>query len=113
MNKVVLIGRLAKNVELKYTPNDKAVASFTLAVSRERDKENADFLPCVVWGKQAEILQKYVFKGNKLAVEGKIQNKTWEKDGVRKYKTEIIVISFEFLEKKKDNNNQADEEVPF
>lgn len=103
MNKVVLIGRLTKDPELRFTPgNGTAVATFTLAVDRkfQRDgQREADFIPIVVWGKQAESTANYMSKGKLVAVNGRIQTRSYEaKDGTRRYVTEVISEEIQFLE---------------
>lgn len=102
MNKVVLIGRMTKDAQLGYTSNtQKAVAKFTLAV--DRINEGADFINCTAFGKQAENIEKFVKKGNRLAVAGRIQTGSYEKDGQKIYTTDIIVENSEFIEPKKEN----------
>ncbi|MBE6067963.1 MAG: single-stranded DNA-binding protein [Clostridium lundense] len=103
MNKVVLIGRLTKDPELKFTPgNGTAVATFTLAVERRFSKEGnkeADFIPVVVWGKQAEATANYMSKGKLMGVSGRIQTRNYEaKDGNRRYITEVVAEDVQFLE---------------
>ncbi|EKX81434.1 single-stranded DNA-binding protein [Clostridium botulinum CFSAN001628] len=103
MNKVVLIGRLTKDPELKFTPgNGTAVATFTLAVDRRFSKDGqreADFIPIVVWGKQAESTANYMSKGKLMGVSGRIQTRSYEaKDGTRRYVTEVIAEEVKFLE---------------
>lgn len=100
MNKVFLIGRTTKEIELRTTQNDKMVANFTLAVNR--NKEEADFISCVAWGKTAELLAKYVNKGDKIAVSGRIQARSYDaQDGKRVYVTEVVAEDIEFLESKR------------
>ena len=102
MNKVVLIGRTTKNVDLKTTPSGKSVAAFTLAVNRDYKnadgKYDADFINCVSFGQQAETISKYVCKGDKFGVTGKLNTRTYDKNGSKVYVTEVIVDGFEFLE---------------
>ncbi len=102
LNKTILIGRLTKDPDLRYTPNGKAVAKFTLAVDRVFSKEKeADFIPCVAWGKTAENCANYIGKGSLVAVEGRIQVRTYEaKDGGKRWVTEIICDSVQFLDRK-------------
>lgn len=110
MNKVVLIGRMTKDAQLGYTSNtQKAVAKFTLAV--DRINEGADFINCTAFGKQAEIIEKFVKKGNRLAVAGRIQTGSYEKDGQKIYTTDVIVDNAEFIEPKKENNEAHKEET--
>ena len=104
MNKVVLIGRLTKDPELKFTPgNGNAVTTFTLAVDRRLPNKDgvreADFIPIVVWGKQAESTANYMSKGKLIGVSGRIQTRSYEaKDGTRRYVTEVVAEEVQFLE---------------
>ena len=107
MNKVFLIGRITKDLELKATPQGKSVCQFTLAVNRKHKNENgvteADFINCIVWDKQAENLVRYQKKGNQIAIEGAIRTRVYVNDKQeRKYITEILVNSLEYLEPKKE-----------
>ena len=109
-NKVILIGRLTKDVELKTTPNGKPVCNFILAVNKPYNKENdhpeASWVDCVVWNKQAEFLSKYFSKGNRVGICGHINTRSWEdKDGNKRKTTEVIVEEIGFIDKKSDNNN--------
>ena len=103
MNKSILIGRTVRDPELKYLPGKgTAVTSLTLAVDRNFKKEgqpDADFIPVVIFGKQAEATAKYVDKGKKIAISGRIQTRSYDaKDGSKRYVTEIIADEVEFLE---------------
>lgn len=109
MNNVVLIGRLTKDIELKYTQSQTAVASFTLAVNRDfKNKDGqteADFISCQVWRKQAETLAQYTHKGSQIAVQGRLNTRSYEnQQGQKVYVTEVIVNNFQFLDSK--NNGQ-------
>lgn len=97
MNKVFLIGRIVKDLELKKIKSDSSVCEFTLAVNR--DKENADFINCVVWNKQAENLSKYHSKGSLIAVLGEIRTEQYEIKDQKKYKTYVLVNNVEYLSK--------------
>ena len=101
MNTVILIGRTTKETELRYTQNQTAVARFTVAVDR-RDKDGGtDFISCVAFGKTAENMHKYVRKGNRVAVNGRIQTGSYtNKDGQKVYTTDIIANNVEFIESK-------------
>lgn len=112
LNRVVLIGRLTKDPELRYTPNGVAVASFTLAVDRSRPNQQgereADFIPVVVWQKQAENCANYLGKGRLVAVDGRIQVRTYDaKDGQRRWVTEIIAENVRFLDKKEGSGSAS------
>lgn len=113
MNKVVLIGRLTKDVEIRFTPGSgNSVANFTLAVDKynpSTGQKEADFIPCVVWGKQAEALSNYCSKGSQIAISGKIQTRSYDaQDGTKRYVTEVLVTEQQFLSKNENtqpNNN--------
>lgn len=111
MNKVSLTGRTTKDIETKYTTGNKplAVAKFTLAVNR-RKKDEADFISCTAFGKTAEVMEKYVKKGNRIGVVGHIQTGSYEKDGRRIYTSDVIVDEMEFLESK--NKSDSDDDIP-
>ena len=101
MNSIILIGRLTKDPELRYTQAGKAVCSFTLAVDRpySGDKKEADFINIVVWNKVGENCAQYLSKGRKVAVQGRLQIRNYEDDkGYKKYITEVVANSVEFLE---------------
>lgn len=103
MNKVVLIGRLTKDPELKFTPGTgTAVSTFTLAVDRRFSKDGqkeADFIPVVVWGKQAESTANYMSKGKLMGISGRIQTRNYDaKDGTKRYVTEVVAEEVQFLE---------------
>lgn len=103
MNKVILLGRITKDPEAKQTGNT-TVTRFTLAVDRRFKSEGqptADFISCVAFGKTAEFISKYFKQGAKMAIEGRIQTGSYEKDGVKHYTTDVIVESVEFAESKK------------
>jgi len=102
MNRVILIGRLTKDPEIR-TSGNYTIASFSLAVDRKfkRDGEpEADFFNCTAFNKTAEFVEKYCKKGTKMVVEGRIQNDNYEKDGVKHYGVKIMVDSLEFAESK-------------
>jgi single-strand DNA-binding protein len=108
MNKVVLIGRLTKDPDLRFTPGSgAAVTTLTLAVDKYNSKtgqREADFVPVVVWGKQAESTANYMSKGSRVAISGRIQTRSYDaKDGTKRYVTEVVADQFggvEFLESK-------------
>ena len=105
MNKVFLIGRLARDPELRYTGNNTPVATFSLAVNRPFTNQNgereADFINCVAWRKQAENIAKYCTKGTQVAVEGRIQTRSYDaQDGSKRYVTEVIADNVTFLSPK-------------
>nr|DAQ16363.1 MAG TPA: Single strand binding protein [Caudoviricetes sp.] len=111
MNKVCLTGRITKNIELKYNQNNVAITSFNLAVTRKFKNQNgeyeSDFINCIAYKSTAELLNKYVKKGDLLGIEGRIQTRNYEdKDGKRVYVTEVIVDSIDFLQSRKDESKQ-------
>lgn len=110
INRVVLVGRLTKDPELRYTPSGVAMARFTLAVNRtfsnQQGEREADFINCVVWRKQAENSANFLKKGNLAGVEGRIQTGSYEgQDGKRVYTTDVVADSVQFLEPR--GNGQA------
>ena len=117
MNRAILIGRLTKDPELRYTPSGVATTSFTLAVDRPFTNQNGDretdFLPIVTWRKQAENCANYLSKGRLVAVEGRIQTRSYENsNGQRVYVTEVIADSVKFLESGRSDNKKREED-PF
>jgi len=131
LNRVILIGRLTRDPELKYIPSGTPVASFTLAVDRpflnKEGEREADFIPIVVWRKQAENCANYLGKGSLVAVDGRMQVRTYEQDGQRRYITEVIADSVRFLDRKGEQSTRtansgfeqygtdagADDDIPF
>ncbi|HDI3618666.1 TPA: single-stranded DNA-binding protein [Listeria monocytogenes] len=112
MNRVVLVGRLTKDPDLRYTPAGVAVATFTLAVNRPfkngQGEQEADFIQCVVWRKPAENAANYLKKGSLAGVDGRVQTRNYEgNDGKRVYVTEIVAESVQFLEPKNNNAEGA------
>lgn len=109
MNKVVLIGRLTKDPELKYTPgNGTAVTTVTLAVDKfnsSTGKREADFISITIWGKQAENTANYMTKGSMMAISGKIQTRSYDgKDGTKRYVTEVVANEVSFLSYRKQGS---------
>lgn len=117
MNKVALIGRLAKNPEIRYTPNNTAVCQFTVAVDRRYKSENqpqADFIPVIAWRSTGEFVNKYFTKGNRIALTGSIQVRSWnDAEGKRHYATEVVADEVEFCESKKDTAPAATDEAGY
>ena len=115
MNKVVLIGRLTRDPELRYTSgNNAAVCNFTIAVDRgftgQSGEREADFIPIVVWNKQAENVKNYLSKGSQVAVEGRIQVRNYDdQNGQKRYVTEVIANNVEFLGSKNSSNNTSND----
>lgn len=101
MNKIMLIGRLTKDIELKKSQSGMSVARFTLAVNRMK-KDEADFISCVVFDKRADTMYQYLGKGSLVGIEGHLQTGSYEKNGVRVYTTDVIVDGFDFLESRSE-----------
>ena len=109
INSIFLVGRLTKNVELRYTPSNVAVATFTLAVNRTFKNENgereADFINCVMWRHQAENLANWAKKGALIGITGRIQTRSYDnQQGQRVYVTEVVAETFQLLESKGQGN---------
>ncbi|MBQ6135226.1 MAG: single-stranded DNA-binding protein [Bacilli bacterium] len=110
MNKVVLIGRLTRDPELRYTGSNTPVATFTLAVNRafsnQQGEREADFINIVVWRKQAENVKNYLTQGSQAAVEGRIQTRSYDdQNGQKRYVTEVVADNVEFLGSKNSSTN--------
>lgn len=102
MNTVNLIGRLTQTPDLRYTTSGKAVANARLAVTRKFDREKADFINLIAWGKTAEILANNLQKGTQVGIMGRIETGSYEKDGRKVYTTEVIVEDITFVGSKGD-----------
>lgn len=106
LNRVILIGRLTQDPELRYTQNGTAVASFTLAVNRKFQRDEADFIPIVVWNKPAENCANYLGKGSAVAIEGRLQVRSYEaQDGQKRRVTEVVADDVRFLPKTGTGSN--------
>jgi single-strand DNA-binding protein len=104
LNKVMLIGNLTRDPDLKFTPGNQAVCEIGLAVNRKyrtkdgEDREETTFVDCEAWGKQAEVLKQYMTKGKPLFIEGRLKLDTWEdKDGGKRSKMRVVIENFQFL----------------
>lgn len=107
MNQTNLIGRITKDIELRYTSNQKAVCEFSLAVNRMA-VEGTDFITVVAWGKQAENLQKYQGKGSLVAVSGSLRvDQYQDNEGKNRYKTYVLANNIEYLGKKDETKNET------
>lgn len=128
MNNIMIIGNLTRDIDLTYAPTQIAVARFSLAISRGKDKDGndrgADFPNIVVFGKQAENCEKFLSKGKKVAIQGHLQTGSYEKDGRKIYTTDVIADRVEFIdwgEKKKEESQELpegfqamkDDDLPF
>ena len=112
MNIITLTGNATKDIELKYTPNGKAVANGSIAVRRDFKNQHGeyetDFFNLVILGKTAEIMANYIKKGDKFGVTGRLQNRTWEKDnGEKQYFTEVVVNGFDFPYKQREEQGNT------
>ena len=101
LNNVVLVGRMTKDPELRYTPNNQAVATFSLAVNRNFKGQNgereADFINCVAWEKTGETIAEYFRKGSQIGVQGRLSVRSYEQNGENKWIAEVIVEKFDFI----------------
>jgi single-strand DNA-binding protein len=127
LNKVMLIGNLGKDPEVRYTPDGTAVANFSIATSdvwtdknTGEKKERTEWHRIVAWRRLAEIIGEYLSKGRQVYVEGKLQTRSWEKDGITRYTTEIVASEVKFLGNKNSVNEnnvvsgQTDnDDIPF
>ena len=137
MNKVILVGRLTKDIEVRYTQTGKAIARFILSVNRrvskDKEKQQADFIPIIIWNKLAEVCSKYLTKGSQILVEGHLQIRDYvAQDGKKHYIAEVIAQELEFMGSKVTAGNEqlqnqeqnisqeeitqdtaTDEEIPF
>lgn len=117
INRVVLVGRLTKDPDLRYTNNGTAVANFTIACNKpfkkDGEEQRADFINCVIWRKPAESLANYMSKGSLIGLEGSIQTRSYDgTDGKRVYVTEVLAASVQFLESKNKSQNQQSNHQP-
>ena len=111
VNKVILVGNVGRDPEVRYLDKNVAVANFTLATTERgftmqngtQVPERTEWHTIVAWRSLAELAEKYIRKGTKLYIEGKIQTRSWEKDGVKRYVTEIVAERIELLGKRQDN----------
>ena len=114
MNRVQLLGNITKDLELRQTSNSKSVTSFSIGVTRQYSNPDgnreSDFFNIVVWGKQAENCCKYLSKGSKVAITGTLQNRSYDdKNGQKRYVTEVVADNVEFLSTKKDSESGSDD----
>lgn len=104
MNRVVLVGRLARDPELRTTPSGVSVCNFTVACDRrytQNGERQADFISCIAWRQSGEFVSRYFTKGNRIALEGSIQTRSWDdQNGNKRYATEVVVDHVEFAQSK-------------
>jgi single stranded DNA-binding protein (ssb) len=115
INRTILVGRLTRDPELRYTANGAAVASFTLAVNRQftnsQGEREADFIDCVIWRKAAENFAKFTSKGSLVGIDGRLQTRNYEnQQGNRVYVTEVVVDNFSLLESRGDRKPTDDQQ---
>lgn len=112
INRVVLVGRLTRDPELRKTPNGASVASFTVAIDNRRGpngEKTTSFIPCVVWNQQAENAYKFIHKGSLVGVDGRLNQRSYDtKDGRKAYVIEVICDSVQFLEPKSSSLNKEE-----
>ncbi len=104
MNKVILLGRLTRDPELRTTPSGVSVTSFSIAVSRRFQKDQTDFINCVAWRQTAEFVSKYFNKGSMISVVGSLQTGRYEKDGQTHYTTDVVVDEVYFTGSRNESN---------
>ncbi len=113
MNKVFLMGRLTRDPESRMTASNLEVTRFSIAVNNDRGsrngENNAEFINCVAFGNQAGVISKYCTKGSQILVTGRIQNGSYEKDGIKRYTTDIVVETFEFAGSGSGNRTSSNE----
>jgi len=119
VNKAILIGRLGKDPDLRYTPGGKAVASFSLATTERwsnpegQKQENTTWHNIVAWGKQAETMKEYLVKGKEVYIEGRISNRSYDdKDGNKRYISEVVVQNFSFIGSREGGGSSGSKPVP-
>lgn len=105
MNVTVLVGRLTKDPEVKQSTSGKTYTRFTLAVNRPFTKDEVDFINCVVFGKTAEVMNKYVRKGHRIGLTGRLQTNKYEHNGEKRISFDVMVDNIEFLENKNNSSN--------
>lgn len=116
MNKIILIGRMTKDIEIRYTQNQKEVGNFDLVVNRNYKSANGeydtDFFKCIAWGNLAKTIHTYTSKGSQIAIEGRVENRTYQaNDGTNRYVTEVVVEGMQLLDSKKNNTTNNQEEI--
>ena len=106
MNIAILMGRLTRDPELKYTTGGKAYANFTLAVQKTKDE--AEFIDCIAWEKTAENIAEYFRKGNRILIQGRLSVNNYEQNGEKRKFTRVQAFNFEFIDSKNSGNSQSD-----
>lgn len=121
MNNVSLSGNITRDLELKTTPSGKKVLSFSIAINEGKDK--TEFINLVAWEKSAELIHQYCQKGDRLACTGRIQTRSWDKDGEKRYATEVVINTYDFPPKRAESGvnqpqtaapvDELEDEIPF
>ncbi len=118
MNVFCFAGNITKDIDLRSTSSGKSVASFSVAINEGKDKTT--FINCVAWEKTAELISQYCQKGDRLSGTGRLENRTWEKDGQKHYATDIVIVQFDFPPKRNSGGEQSespaddmDDQIPF
>lgn len=116
MNKIILIGRMTKDIEIRYTQNQKEVGSFDLAVDRNYRNANGehdtDFFKCIAWGNLAKTIHTYTSRGSQIAIEGRVENRKYQaQDGTNRYVTEVVVEGVHLIDFKKSETPKTEEVV--
>ena len=112
MNKVILLGRLVRDPELRVSQSENKVARYTLAVNRLK-RDEADFIPCVAFGKAAEFAEKYFRKGQQVLIEGRLQISSYtDKNGSKRTSTDVLIDTQHFADSKRDSFTPTNEEIP-
>lgn len=109
MNYISLIGRTTDDITLRQTQSGNMVANFSLAVKRPYKKDTTDFFNVIAWNKQAEVLSQYVKKGNEVGISGHLENRSYEKDGQKRYITEVVVEKVHLLSGAPKQDEQEDQ----
>jgi single-strand DNA-binding protein len=115
-NKVILLGNLTKDPELKYNPSGKAVTTFSIGVNEYRkqgEESKVDYFDIVVWEKPAESCASYLKKGSGVLVEGRLRQRRWEQDGHKRSKVEIVASSVQFMPKRQTGDAEDGGDIPF
>ena len=113
MNKVIIVGRLTRDPEVRYTQTGKAVATFSVAVDTGYgENKRADFIPVVVWDKLAEVAGNNLSKGRRVLVEGRLQIRDYEKDGQKRRAADVVAQNIEFLDSKSDRQSAPEKKDP-
>lgn len=119
LNKVIIIGNLTKDPELRYTAQGDPVVNLRLASNRVwknkagEKKEDVCFITATIWGKRAENCNTYLKKGSPVLVDGRLQSRSWEKDGIKQYAIEILAENIQFLDRTKEGTSPEEKEDPF